>query len=75
MFIGGFFQRAFNTTSTLPRIYSSNTSTLYLSDTMILEETRFLHEDLERLEQGIADRTAEEPRHVSDQHYPLDLDR
>jgi len=32
---------------------------------MILEEQRFLHEDLERLEQGIADRVAEEPRHVS----------
>ncbi|PQE08028.1 hypothetical protein CJF30_00011182 [Rutstroemia sp. NJR-2017a BBW] len=29
---------------------------------MILEEQRFLHEDLERLEQGIADRVAEEPR-------------
>ncbi|RYP22024.1 hypothetical protein DL765_001930 [Monosporascus sp. GIB2] len=32
---------------------------------MILEEQRFLHEDLERLEQGIADRIGEEPRHVS----------
>jgi splicing factor 3A subunit 3 len=32
---------------------------------MILEEQRFLHEDLERLEQGIADRVADEPRHVS----------
>ena len=32
---------------------------------MLLEEQRFLHEDLERLEQGIADRTAEEPKHVS----------
>ncbi|KAK2623910.1 hypothetical protein QTJ16_006544 [Diplocarpon rosae] len=31
---------------------------------MILEEQRFLHEDLERLEQGISDRVAEEPRHV-----------
>ncbi|RFU30744.1 hypothetical protein B7463_g5610, partial [Scytalidium lignicola] len=31
---------------------------------MILEEQRFLHEDLERLEQGIADRIVEEPRHV-----------
>ncbi|CAD6500380.1 BgTH12-07557 [Blumeria graminis f. sp. triticale] len=30
---------------------------------MILEEQRFLHEDLERLEQGISDRVAEEPRH------------
>jgi hypothetical protein len=34
---------------------------------MILEEQRFLHEDLERLEQGIADRVADEPRHVSSQ--------
>lgn len=32
---------------------------------MILEEQRFLHEDLERLEQGISDRIGEEPRHVS----------
>src|SRR5271168_4671584 len=32
---------------------------------MILEEQRFLHEDLERLEQGISERVAEEPRHVS----------
>jgi splicing factor 3A subunit 3 len=32
---------------------------------MILEEQRFLHEDLERLEQGIADRVVEEPKHVS----------
>ena len=32
---------------------------------MILEEQRFLHEDLERLEQAISDRVAEEPRHVS----------
>ncbi|RYP38853.1 hypothetical protein DL767_002415 [Monosporascus sp. MG133] len=33
---------------------------------MILEEQRFLHEDLERLEQGIADRIGEEPRHIRD---------
>ncbi len=33
---------------------------------MLLEEQRFLHEDLERLEQGISDRVAEDPRHVSD---------
>lgn len=31
---------------------------------MILEEQRFLHEDLERLEQGIADRVAEDPKQV-----------
>lgn len=36
---------------------------------MLLEEQRFLHEDLERLEQGVADRIGEEPKHVS----PLDL--
>jgi len=32
---------------------------------MLFEEQRFLHEDLERLEQGISDRVAEDPRHVS----------
>jgi hypothetical protein len=32
---------------------------------MVLEDQRFIHEDLERLEQGIADRVAEEPRNVS----------
>ncbi len=31
---------------------------------MKLEEQRFLHEDLERLEQGIAERVTDEPRHV-----------
>ncbi|RAL62933.1 hypothetical protein DID88_004774 [Monilinia fructigena] len=31
---------------------------------MILEEQRFLHEDLERLEQGIADRVVEDPKQV-----------
>jgi hypothetical protein len=31
---------------------------------MVLEEQRFIHEDLERLEQAIADRVAEEPRNV-----------
>ena len=31
---------------------------------MLLEEQRFLHEDLERLEQGISDRVAEDSRHV-----------
>lgn len=33
---------------------------------MILEEQRFLHEDLERLEQGIADRIDEEPKNIRD---------
>ena len=32
---------------------------------MLLEDQRFLHEDLERLEQGISDRIGEDPRHVS----------
>ena len=31
---------------------------------MLLEDQRFLHEDLERLEQGISDRVAEDPKHV-----------
>lgn len=35
---------------------------------MVLEDQRFIHEDLERLEQGIADRVAEEPRNVG--HLP-----
>jgi ABC-type phosphonate transport system ATPase subunit len=33
--------------------------------TMLLEDQRFLHEDLERLEQAITDRVAEDPRNVS----------
>lgn len=38
---------------------------------MILEEQRFLHEDLERLEQAISDRVAEDPRQVrSTAHGP-----
>lgn len=32
---------------------------------MVLEEQRFIHEDLERLEQAIADRVGDEPRNVS----------
>jgi hypothetical protein len=31
---------------------------------MLLEDQRFIHEDLERLEQGIADRVVDEPRNV-----------
>ncbi|OKL64550.1 hypothetical protein UA08_00529 [Talaromyces atroroseus] len=31
---------------------------------MYLEDQRFIHEDLERLEQGIADRVIEEPRNI-----------
>ncbi|KAI1263526.1 hypothetical protein F5Y18DRAFT_393198 [Xylariaceae sp. FL1019] len=33
---------------------------------MLLEEQRYLHEDLERLEQGIADRIGEEHRNIRD---------
>jgi hypothetical protein len=40
---------------------------------MILEEQRFLHEDLERLEQGISERVAEEPRHVSSSFMAFNL--
>lgn len=36
----------------------------------VLEEQRYIHEDLERLEQGIADRVREEPKHVSSCHPP-----
>jgi splicing factor 3A subunit 3 len=32
---------------------------------MVLEEQRLLHEDIERLEQAVADRSAEDPKHVS----------
>ncbi|KAK2595046.1 Pre-mRNA-splicing factor sap61 [Conoideocrella luteorostrata] len=32
----------------------------------ILEEQRYIHEDLERLEQGIADRVRDEPKHIRD---------
>lgn len=31
---------------------------------MIIEDQRFVHEDLERLEQAISDRLAEDPRNV-----------
>ncbi|KAK3942511.1 hypothetical protein QBC46DRAFT_447709 [Diplogelasinospora grovesii] len=31
---------------------------------MLLEEQRFIHEDLERLEQGISERMSEEPKHI-----------
>jgi splicing factor 3A subunit 3 len=32
---------------------------------MLVEEQRYIHEDLERLEQGIADRMRDEPKQVS----------
>lgn len=38
---------------------------LVLPPLMLIEDQRFLHEDLERLEQGISDRIAEDPRNVS----------
>ncbi len=31
---------------------------------LVLEEQRYIHEDLERLEQGIADRIRDDPKHV-----------
>lgn len=33
---------------------------------MLLEDQRFIHEDLERLEQGISDRVLDDPRHIRD---------
>ncbi|KAK5993779.1 Pre-mRNA-splicing factor sap61 [Cladobotryum mycophilum] len=33
---------------------------------LLLEEQRYIHEDLERLEQGIADRIREDPKHIRD---------
>ena len=33
---------------------------------MLIEDQRFIHEDLERLEQGISDRIAEDPRNIKD---------
>lgn len=33
---------------------------------MLVEDQRFIHEDLERLEQGITDRVAEDPRNIKD---------
>ncbi|VBB75788.1 Putative splicing factor 3A subunit 3 [Podospora comata] len=33
---------------------------------MLLEEQRYIHEDLERLEQGIADRMGDEPKQIRD---------
>ena len=42
------------------------------SANMLLEDQRFLHEDLERLEQAISDRIAEDPRHVSSERKVLE---
>jgi hypothetical protein len=40
---------------------------------MIIEDQRFVHEDLERLEQAISDRLAEDPRNVGifPEYHPL----
>jgi hypothetical protein len=43
----------------------SHDTQLPLTCIMVFEDQRFIHEDLERLEQAIADRAAEEPRNVS----------
>lgn len=32
---------------------------------MLIEDQRFIHEDIERLEQGISDRLSEDPKNVS----------
>jgi hypothetical protein len=32
---------------------------------MLYEDLRYVHEDIERLEQAIADRALDEPKHVS----------
>lgn len=37
---------------------------------MLLEEQRYIAEDLERLEQGVADRIGEEPKVVRDGPHP-----
>lgn len=36
---------------------------------MLLEDQRFLSEDLERLESAIGDRMGEEPKHVRDCYH------
>lgn len=40
---------------------------------MLVEDQRFIHEDLERLEQGISDRISEEPRNVRAGEWSLIL--
>lgn len=40
---------------------------------MLLEDQRFVHEDLERLEQAISDRLAEDPKYVSTPDCPCFL--
>ena len=36
---------------------------------MILEDQRFIHEDIERLEQGISDRLLDDPKNVSTRRF------
>lgn len=38
---------------------------------MIYEDLRSIHEDIERLEQAVADRILDEPKHVSISHKRL----
>lgn len=38
---------------------------------MLHEDLRYVHEDVERLEQAIADRVLEEPKHVSRAYHPM----
>jgi hypothetical protein len=47
---------------------SSDSVILQAPSKMFIEDQRFIHEDLERLEQGISDRLAEDPRNVSTSH-------
>jgi hypothetical protein len=62
-----------NTTSNFPTLRLSREDTelgkclghLQGARMLVLEEQRYIHEDLERLEQGIADRIRDEPKHVS----------
>ena len=51
-------------------LFQPATSTFFVTQPsvkpkMLLEDQRFLHEDLERLEQAITDRVAEDPKNVS----------
>lgn len=38
---------------------------------MLVEDQRYIHEDLERLEQGIADRVSDEPKNVCTMLLPF----
>ena len=45
--------------------YALSSGDVLVGSAMLLEEQRFLHEDLERLEQAISDRVSDDPRQVS----------